>query len=120
MASSQFDRTLLAPRHWLTWFGFGVWFLIAQLPYSWQMATARALTPLLRLNKKRVKMARTNLQLCFPQKTEQEIESLLAANLQSTAMAIFETGIGYFWYGCTLYQWGRHRQSGRGARVKLE
>jgi KDO2-lipid IV(A) lauroyltransferase len=97
MASSQFDRSLLAPRHWPTWFGFGVWFLIAQLPYSWQMATARALTPLLRLNKKRVKMARTNLQLCFPQKTEQEIESLLAANLQSTAMAIFETGIGYFW-----------------------
>lgn len=97
MASSQFDRSLLAPRHWPTWIGFGVWFLLAQLPYSWQMATARALTPLLRLNKKRVKMARTNLQLCFPEKSEQEIESLLAANLQSTAMAIFETGIGYFW-----------------------
>ena len=61
------------------------------------MALARRLAPLLRLNKKRLNMARTNLQLCFPQKNEQEIEQLLADNLQSTTMAIFETGIGFFW-----------------------
>ncbi|AQT59974.1 LpxL/LpxP family Kdo(2)-lipid IV(A) lauroyl/palmitoleoyl acyltransferase [Cellvibrio sp. PSBB023] len=97
MASPQFNRALLAPRHWPTWIGFGFWFLIAQLPYSWQMALARRLAPLLRLNKKRLNMARTNLQLCFPQKNEQEIEQLLADNLQSTTMAIFETGIGFFW-----------------------
>ncbi len=97
MASSQFDRALLHPRHWPTWVGFGFWFVIAQLPYSWQMAMARLLAPLLHLNKKRVKMARTNLQLCFPHKTAAEIEQLLEANLQSTAMAVFETGIGYFW-----------------------
>jgi KDO2-lipid IV(A) lauroyltransferase len=97
MASPQFNRALLAPRHWPTWIGFGFWFLIAQLPYSLQMALARRLAPLLRLNKKRLNMARTNLQLCFPQKNEQEIEQLLADNLQSTTMAIFETGIGFFW-----------------------
>lgn len=97
MASSQFDRSLLAPRHWPTWIGFGCWFLLAQLPYSWQMAIARALAPLLRLNKKRVKMAHTNLRVCFPHKSEQEINELLAANLRSTAMAVFETGIGFFW-----------------------
>ena len=72
-SSNPLPRELLAPRYWLTWIGFGLWFLIAQLPYSWQMAMARALTPLLNLNKKRVKMARTNLQLCFPQKSDDEI-----------------------------------------------
>lgn len=97
MTSSQFDRTLLAPRHWPTWIGFGLWFLIAQLPYSWQMAAARFLYPLLRLNKKRVKMARTNLRVCFPEKNDEDIDKLLDDNLRSTAMAIFETGIGFFW-----------------------
>lgn len=97
MVSAQFDRSLLAPRHWFTWVGFGLWFLVAQLPYAWQMALARVLAPLLQLNKKRVRMVRVNLQLCFPQKTTAEIEQLLQANLQSTAMAAFETGIGYFW-----------------------
>lgn len=97
MSSSQFPRALLAPRHWFAWLGFGLWFLLAQLPYSWQMAMARKLTPLLGLNKKRVKMARINLQLCFPQKTPEELEALLKKNMESTAIALFETGIGFFW-----------------------
>ncbi|MEN0036353.1 MAG: LpxL/LpxP family Kdo(2)-lipid IV(A) lauroyl/palmitoleoyl acyltransferase [Cellvibrio sp.] len=96
-AAPEFSRALLAPRHWPTWFGFGVWFLIAQLPYSWQMSMARVLTPLLNLNKKRVAMARTNLQLCFPQKSPAELELLLKKNIESTAIAAFETGIGFFW-----------------------
>lgn len=97
MSSNPFPRELLAPRHWLAWIGFGLWFLIAQLPYSWQMGMARALNPLLNLNKKRVKMARTNLQLCFPEKSAEEIEVLLKKNLESTAIALFETGIAFFW-----------------------
>ncbi len=96
-AAPQFSRALLAPRHWPIWIGFGCWFLIAQLPYSWQMNMARWLMPLLNLNKKRVAMARTNLQLCFPGKSEKEIEQLLKKNMESTAMAVFETGIAFFW-----------------------
>lgn len=96
-AAPQFSRALLAPRHWPIWIGFGCWFLIAQLPYSWQMNMARWLMPLLNLNKKRVAMARTNLQLCFPGKSEKEIEELLRKNMESTAMAVFETGIAFFW-----------------------
>lgn len=96
-AAPQFSRALLAPRHWPIWIGFGCWFLIAQLPYSWQMNMARWLMPLLNLNKKRVAMARTNLQLCFPRKSEKEIEQLLKKNMESTAMAVFETGIAFFW-----------------------
>jgi KDO2-lipid IV(A) lauroyltransferase len=93
----QFSRTLLAPHHWPVWVGFGLWFLIAQLPYSWQMNMGRFLAPLLNLNKKRVAMARTNLQLCFPQKSSAEIDALLKKNMESTAIAVFETGIAFFW-----------------------
>jgi KDO2-lipid IV(A) lauroyltransferase len=92
-----FTRTLLAPRHWPSWLGAGVWFLIAQLPYRFQFFLARVLSPLLHLNKKRIHIARTNLRLCFPDKSEAEREALLKQNLVSTAMAVFETGIAWFW-----------------------
>jgi KDO2-lipid IV(A) lauroyltransferase len=92
-----FTRALLAPRHWPSWLGAGVWFLIAQLPYRFQFFLARVLSPLLHLNKKRIHIARTNLRLCFPDKSEAEREALLKQNLVSTAMAVFETGIAWFW-----------------------
>jgi len=97
MSSPQFSRALLAPRHWLSWLGAGCWYLIAQLPYRWQMAFARRFGLLLHRNKKRVHQARTNLRLCFPALSEAEREQLLNNNLISTAMAIFETGIAWFW-----------------------
>lgn len=96
-ASRYFSRNLLAPRYWPTWIGFVIWFLLAQLPYSWQMSAGRLLAPLLYLNKKRVAMARVNLELCFPEKSSQEINALLKKNIQSTALAVFETGIAFFW-----------------------
>lgn len=97
MSSPEFSRALLAPRHWPSWIGAGIWFLLAQLPYRVQLGLARLLSPLLFLNKKRVHMARTNLRLCFPEKSEAEREELLKQNLESTAMAVFETGIAWFW-----------------------
>jgi Kdo2-lipid IVA lauroyltransferase/acyltransferase len=97
MASVHFSRALLAPRHWLTWVGVGVWFLVAQLPYRLQLAMARGLSPLLRKNKKRLHQAQTNLRLCFPELSDAEREILLKETLFSTAMAVFETGIAWFW-----------------------
>lgn len=96
MNSPQFTRAFLAPRYWPTWLGAGLWWLISQLPYRVQWWMAKGLYRLLHLNKKRVRMARINLQLCFPEQTEAEREALLDANLFSTAMAIFETGMAWF------------------------
>lgn len=97
MSTPLFTRSLLAPRHWPTWFAMGFWFLLAQLPYVAQFYLAHSLSPLLRLNKKRVAMAKTNLRLCFPELSEQERAKLLDENIFSTTMAIFETGIAWFW-----------------------
>jgi Kdo2-lipid IVA lauroyltransferase/acyltransferase len=97
MSAAQFNRHLLAPRHWCAWLGVGIWFLVAQLPFRLQLLLARLLSPLLRLNKKRLHQATTNLRLCFPALSDQEREKLLRETLFSTAMALFETGIAWFW-----------------------
>lgn len=94
---SHFSRSLLAPRHWPSWMGAGIWYLLAQLPYRFQIVLARLISPLLRRNKKRLHMAQVNIDLCFPHLSEAERQKLLDETLFSTAMAIFETGIAWFW-----------------------
>jgi len=95
--SATFTRQLLAPRHWFSWLGVALWVLIAQLPFRLQLGMARLLSPLLRMNKKRLHQAQTNLRLCFPLLSDAEREALLRETLFSTAMAVFETGIAWFW-----------------------
>jgi KDO2-lipid IV(A) lauroyltransferase len=95
--SSRFPRHLLAPRHWPTWLGAGLWYLLSQLPYCTQLWLAKLIAPLLKLNKKRYRMARINIELCFPHWTEAERQRVLDETVFSTAMAIFETGIAWFW-----------------------
>jgi len=97
MQPPVFNRRLLAPRHWPAWVGVGIWFLIAQLPYKLQYYLPYLVLPWLRRNKKRMNQAETNLRLCFPSLTESERKELLNETLYSTAMAIFETGIAWFW-----------------------
>jgi KDO2-lipid IV(A) lauroyltransferase len=97
MADSTSSSSLLSPKHWLTWISMGCWFLIAQLPYSWQMKLGRLSAPLLGLNKKRIAIIEKNVELCFPSLTSKEKKSLIAANIESTAVAAFETGIAFFW-----------------------
>ncbi len=97
MADSHFSRSLLAPRHWLSWLLLGLWWLLAQLPWRAQMGLARALSPLLALNKRRVQMARINVELCFPHWSEQQRETLLRENRIAMAKAVMEVGIAWFW-----------------------
>jgi len=99
---SDTPRSLLSPRYWPSWLGAGLWFLIAQLPYRVQWWIARALAPLLKLNKKRYFYAKRNIELCFPHLSAYERHKLLEENLVSTAMAVFETGIAWFWPGWRL------------------
>jgi len=97
MPDNRFPKELLKPRHWLTWLAFGAWYLLAQAPYKAQWWLANALAPLLKLNKKRLRYARRNIELCFPEKSPAEREALLQDNMVSTAMTVFETGIAWFW-----------------------
>jgi len=98
MEANRFRIALLHPRYWLTWFGFGLMWLLVQLPYSAIVPMARALSVvLLRVASSRRKIAARNLELCFPEKNQQELGALLKENFFSTTMALFESAMSWFW-----------------------
>ncbi len=98
MEKPHFRLALLHPRYWLTWSFILLWWLISQLPYPCLRGIARVLAPLLqRFGKSRRRIVSRNLELCFPDKSAVELEQLLSENFFSTAMALLETGMAWFW-----------------------
>lgn len=49
------------------------------------------------LSERRRIIARKNLELCFPDKSEQEREALMRSVMASTGRGFFETGMAWFW-----------------------
>jgi KDO2-lipid IV(A) lauroyltransferase len=45
----------------------------------------------------RVKTARANIKLVFPEKSQQEVEQFVDANIKNSGLALIETGIAWFW-----------------------
>lgn len=98
MAKQTFSPALLHPRYWLTWLGFAFWWLLAQLPYKWQLKLGRGLGWLiLHVLKRRRLIAERNIALCFPELNAAEQARLVRKNLESTGIAVFESGIAWFW-----------------------
>ncbi|GAA5103902.1 Kdo(2)-lipid IV(A) acyltransferase [Orbus sasakiae] len=95
---AKFTKQLLYPRYWLTWFGIGVLYLFVLLPYPviYQMGKGLGLLAS-KLIIKRQETARQNLKLCFPHLSASVREQMLRDNFISTGMAIFETGMAWFW-----------------------
>lgn len=95
---AKFSKTLLHPRYWLSWFGIGLLYLLVLLPYPviYQMGKGLGLLSSKCIRKRR-ETARQNLQLCFPELSQSEQEKLLRENFISTGLAIFETGMAWFW-----------------------
>ncbi|MWN06230.1 LpxL/LpxP family Kdo(2)-lipid IV(A) lauroyl/palmitoleoyl acyltransferase [Gilliamella sp. Pas-s95] len=93
-----FTKRLLHPRYWLTWLGISILYLIVLLPYPiiYQLGKALGLLSM-KLIGKRKETARQNLKLCFPEKPQQERDQMLRENFISTGVAIFETGMAWFW-----------------------
>ncbi|WP_392552819.1 LpxL/LpxP family Kdo(2)-lipid IV(A) lauroyl/palmitoleoyl acyltransferase [Orbus wheelerorum] len=95
---AKFTKRLLHPRYWLTWLGITLLYVLVLLPYPMIYQMGKGLGLLSRkLIGKRQETARQNLKLCFPNSSELEREIMLRENFISTGMAIFETGIAWFW-----------------------
>ena len=63
----NFPGALLHPRYWLLWLGIGFLWLLVQLPYPVIHRLGTALGRLaMRVMKSRARIARRNLELCFP------------------------------------------------------
>ncbi|ROP62850.1 KDO2-lipid IV(A) palmitoleoyltransferase [Enterobacter sp. BIGb0383] len=98
MVQDKFLRAFLHPRYWVTWFGLGLLWLLVQLPYP---AIRKLGTTAGRLSRRflqrRESIARRNLELCFPDMSDEARERLIAENFESLGMALLETGIAWFW-----------------------
>lgn len=94
----NFKLSFLLPKYWLTWFAVCILYTISWLPFKLQLAMGRLLGRLLmKIGSKRKHVALTNLRLCFPNKSEIELQTLLKRNFENTAIALFETGMGWWW-----------------------
>ncbi|GKX51424.1 LpxL/LpxP family Kdo(2)-lipid IV(A) lauroyl/palmitoleoyl acyltransferase [Budvicia aquatica] len=102
----EFTRELLHPRYWLVWVGIGILYLLVLLPYPWFNRLGRWLGRLaMRVMTRRKKITRRNIELCFPDMTEEQHEQWMIKNFEGTGQAIFETGMAWFWPDWRIKKW---------------
>ncbi|RQW61744.1 lauroyl-Kdo(2)-lipid IV(A) myristoyltransferase [Vibrio viridaestus] len=74
----KFEWSFLHPRHWGMWLGVLFAALLAYIPPKWRDGLARRLSSIIvNKNGRVVRRARTNLEYCFPEKSEQEREEIV-------------------------------------------
>ena len=79
---SAFQTRLLHPRYWLSWLALGVLGVLAYVPPRLRDKLADALAPLvLKISKKQVYIARTNLAICFKEQSEAERDAILMTSM---------------------------------------
>lgn len=98
MRRPVFHKGLLLPRHWPIWIGFAIWWLIAQLPYQLQMLMGSFLGRVIAFfGKKRIAIAKRNIELCFSSLSDDEKNHLLKRHIDALGKTFFEIGIAWFW-----------------------
>ncbi|WP_328824529.1 LpxL/LpxP family Kdo(2)-lipid IV(A) lauroyl/palmitoleoyl acyltransferase [Thalassotalea algicola] len=94
----NFKISFLLPKYWLTWIGVFILYSISWLPYRLQLGLGRLVGRLLyKIGGSRKKAAETNLKLCFPDMSAGERDRILIENFKNTGIALFETGMGWWW-----------------------
>jgi Kdo2-lipid IVA lauroyltransferase/acyltransferase len=88
---------LFAPRYWPTWLGIGVLRLLGMLPFSALLAVGRALgTALRHLPIRFVRIARRNIELCFPELDAKARARLLDEHFKSLGIALMEVPLAWW------------------------
>ncbi|MBV7314166.1 LpxL/LpxP family Kdo(2)-lipid IV(A) lauroyl/palmitoleoyl acyltransferase [Shewanella sp. NIFS-20-20] len=94
----QFTLSLLHPRYWGTLLIIGIMFSLSLLPYSWQFRLGQLCGRFaIRWMPKRQRTIERNLSLCFPNMSDKERAALVKLNIDNTGLALFETGMAWFW-----------------------
>jgi len=91
---TRFKAVYLMPAYWTTWLAVFFLFLIMFLPAFMQDAIANALGDLARnVNKKRRRIARVNIDLCFPELQLEEKKQMLRKSFRHQARSILNYGL---------------------------
>ena len=127
MRTPRFTWALLHPKYFLTWLAIGIIAVIAQLPFTWQMAMGRMLGWMaFYCFARRKHIARCNIALCFPEKSPQARERLLRDHFITNGITFFEIGMAWFKPQSFLLSrcvvkgqehWQALQQQGRGALI---
>lgn len=84
----------LKPKYWFAWLGLGMLRLLHVLPFSLQLRLGAILGLLLmRLNRRRAHVAKTNIAVCFPFMEKADQQRLLRQHFQAIGMGLFETAM---------------------------
>ncbi|VAW72816.1 Lipid A biosynthesis lauroyl acyltransferase [hydrothermal vent metagenome] len=91
---ASFKLSYLKPMYWSTWTSIVLLWVVKLMPCAVQDALANIMGDLLRnMSAKRRRIARKNLQLCFPQLTETAIKELIRQNYRHQARSILHLGV---------------------------
>ncbi|MFQ2209606.1 lipid A biosynthesis (KDO)2-(lauroyl)-lipid IVA acyltransferase [Aeromonas caviae] len=108
---ARFQPRLLHPRYWLSWLALGAIGVLAFVPPRWRDRLADALTPLVcAISKKQIYIARTNLAICFKEKSEAEREAILMTSIRVGLKSLL--GFGEFTWRSPAHVMGRIHVSG--------
>lgn len=90
----RFDRAFFKPRYWSTWILLLFFRLAALLPVRWNLALGRAIgTLFFHLGASRRRVARTNIDLCFPELDEAERERIVRGSIESCGISLMESAL---------------------------
>ncbi|HEY8538761.1 MAG TPA: hypothetical protein VIL28_07830, partial [Steroidobacteraceae bacterium] len=88
---------MLHPRYWPTWLALGALRLFEPLPFPVLVALGKALGSVLVLMPLSfVRIARRNLELCFPEMSTEQREAILRAHFRSLGIGLFETAMSWW------------------------
>lgn len=92
-----FKAAYLAPKYWLTWVVFGLIGIASSLPRSISVKIGDGIGGLYRrVNVKRVRIARTNIDLCFPNLREAEREQLVRDHFRYYGRSVIDFGLTWW------------------------
>jgi len=87
----DFSAAFLMPKYWLLWIGLFLFYCLSWMPSKVLDRLGDTLgNYTARKNKKRFRIANTNLSLCFPDKTADEIQQLVEAHFRAQARATLQ------------------------------
>jgi KDO2-lipid IV(A) lauroyltransferase len=95
--NGKFSSTLLHPRYWLTWIGIGIFYLISLLPMRILHNVGGMLGRLLmKKNRKRYTVVKTNLGLCFPDFSDTELDTMVQQHFEFLMRGMMHYGLTWW------------------------
>ncbi len=98
MSRASEQSNLWAPQHWPMWSGLGLFWLCARfLTWSERRRLARGIAWIIfHVVRLRRRVVLVNLRLCFPEKSEEQIQTMAFAHYEALAYGLFETTAGWW------------------------